>query len=475
MEHKIGTAIALAALILNAAATFAQDSSPRLTPDPFAVQIGNETQPLTIPQLIEAALRFSGADSATVTADTRRFETIIGEAKTAVAQSKTDYEKGNELLVFLHTHLLTRYSEPQTRVDILLRTGEFNCVSSAVVYMILGRALGLTVEGVYTPDHAFCTVRTDGRAVDVETTNRYGFDPGSKTAFHDAFGNTGFTYVPPGNYRLRTATDGRGLISFILQNRMSLLERQYRFSEAVGLSVDRYAVLKSKAALDDLASEVGNYCALLNQQGDYTKAISFLDSVEKDYGSLSQLGKLMDGLIHNEVLRLSKTGDYATALSLIRSRSASGSLDAAAVASLKQIVVERQLSEAVQNQPFGGALSQVQNSYRLGDISETLYNQYLVALFGKEAQATASSQGYLAAAKLLEQGIKLTNGDPQLERGRQVYVNNYVATVHNQFASLFNNRDYTQAEAILRAGLKAVPDSSILNQDLTLLQRAKGS
>jgi tetratricopeptide (TPR) repeat protein len=341
--------------------------------------------------------------------------------------------------------------------------------------MILGRALGLKVGGVYTPDHAFCTVQASGRLVDVETTNRYGFDPGSKTAFHDAFGNTGFTYVPPGNYSLRTATDARGLISFILQNRMSLLERQYRFSEAVGLAVDRYAVLGSKSALNDLASEAGNYCALLNQQGNYTKAIDFVDSVEKDYGRLPELVKLLDGLVHNEVLRLSTTGDYSGALRLIAAKEASGALDHSSVAGLKQMVSERQLTQAIKTQPFSSALSQVETSYRQGDIPASLYNQYLVALYGKEAQATASSQGYLAAAALLEEGIKLTKGDPQLERGRQVYINNYIATVHNRFASLFNNRDYTQAEEVLNAGLKIVPDSSVLNQDLGLLRQSKGN
>ncbi|HUX19869.1 MAG TPA: hypothetical protein VMW69_01430, partial [Spirochaetia bacterium] len=352
MEHKRRKGVLLIIFILHAAAAYAQSTAPRLVPERFAVEIGSASHPLTVAQLIEASLIFSGADSATLSEDTLRFRKIITEAAAALEPYRTDYERGNELLVFMHTHLLTRYSEPQTRVDTLLRTGEFNCVSSAVVYMILGRALGLKVEGVYTPDHAFCTVQAAGRLVDVETTNRFGFDPGSKTAFHDAFGNTGFTYVPPGNYSLRTATDGRGLISFILQNRMSLLERQYRFSEAVGLAVDRYAVLGSKTALNDLASEAGNYCALLNQQGDYAKAIEFVDSVEKDYGALPQLVKLMDGLVHNEVLRLSSAGNYSGALRLVAAREASGSLDRTAVAALKQMVSERQLTQAVQTQPF---------------------------------------------------------------------------------------------------------------------------
>ncbi len=474
MEQKARRALLTLILLFGAVAAFAQSTEPRLTPTQFAVELGKAPVPLSVSQLIEASLRFSGADAATIAADTVRLEKIIGEAKQALAPYSTDYEKGDQLLIFMHKRLLTQYSEPQTRVDTLLRTGQFNCVSSAVVYMILGRAVGLKVEGVYTPDHAFCTVQARGRSVDVETTNRYGFDPGTKTAFHDAFGNTGFTYVPPGNYQLRTATDGRGLLSFILQNRMSLLERQYRFAEAVGLAVDRYALLGTKAALDDLASEAGNYCALLNQHQEYAKGITFVDAVEKRYGKLPQLVKLMNGLVHNEVLKFTNAGHYQKALELIQERSAAGSIDASAAASLKRMVTERQLAEVVNKQPFADALAQVEQSYKQGDIPKAQYQNYLVAVFGKEAQSTAASQGYLAAVKVLERGIKLTGGDPQLERGRQVYLNNYIATVHNQFATLFNNHEYNKARQIVNEGLKVVPDSSILNQDLSLLRQATG-
>ena len=105
-------------------------------------------------------------------------------------------------LTFLHKNLFTSYSVLQTRVDTALETGVFNCVSSAVLYMILARSVGLSVGGVRTTDHAFCSVLVNGQQLDVETTNPYGFNPGAKKEFTDSFGKlTGYTYVPPGNYR----------------------------------------------------------------------------------------------------------------------------------------------------------------------------------------------------------------------------------------------------------------------------------
>lgn len=475
MEQKRYLPLVLILLVSTAARLRAQPAEPRLTPVPLAVELGRASTPLSVPMLIKASLVLSGASESTIAADTIRLGEIIDQAKRAIAGDSSDYAKGNALLLFMHKVLLTRYSEPQTRLDTLLRTGEFNCVSSAVLYMILGRAVGLNVEGVYTPDHAFCTVEAKGSWIDVETTNRYGFDPGSKTAFHDAFGNTGFTYVPPGNYHLRTPTDGRGLLSFILQNRMSLLERRYRFKEAVGLAVDRYAILDNQTALDDLASEAGNYCAVLNQGKEYSTGIAFLDAVEKAYGRLPKLVTIMSGLIHNAVLDLANKGNYVQALTLIRERSASGAIDSSEASALRTIVAENRLSVAVKEQPFEKALGVVESSYRNGDISESTYHRYLVPVFGKEAQRTASANGYLAAVKILEQGIKMTGGSSELERGRRIYLNNYIATVHNRFAVLFNQREYEKATEVVREGLKIVPDSSVLNQDLQMIRRARGN
>ena len=64
---------------------------------------------------------------------------------------------GEALLVFLHgpDGVLRKYRASQTRVDILLDEGSFNCVSSALVYYVLARGLGMAVGAVGTRDHAF--------------------------------------------------------------------------------------------------------------------------------------------------------------------------------------------------------------------------------------------------------------------------------------------------------------------------------
>ncbi|MDR3174091.1 MAG: hypothetical protein LBU19_07570, partial [Treponema sp.] len=59
----------------------------------------------------------------------------------------------------MHREFLRSYSAMQTRLDTLLSNGRYNCVSSAVLYLILARSQGLDVRGVAARDHAFASLR----------------------------------------------------------------------------------------------------------------------------------------------------------------------------------------------------------------------------------------------------------------------------------------------------------------------------
>jgi len=461
-------------LSLSAIPLWAQSAGVRLSPDPFYLTLASIPDPVPVPDLIHASLVMSGAGPGAVARDTNRLNAIIAEVKRSVGAIQDPYARGNALLVYMHTHLLTSYSEWQTRMDLLLDTGEFNCVSSAVLYMILGRSIGLSVEGVSTPDHAFCTVDLGGRNVDVETTNQYGFDPGTKRSFHDAFGNTGFTYVPPGDYALRTPTDEKGLLAFILQNRMSILERRLQFGEAIGLSADRYALLGTQAAFADLANEIGNECAALNNANHYLQALNLLAETRRSYGPIAKLSSLSAGLVNNQVLRLVDAQQFSEAASFIQARVADGTITSAQAMPLAGIVAQRRLYETSRTQPFDVAVAAVRRSYAEGAITPDTYRSFIVSLYGQRAQGLASSQDYLGAVKVLDAALALVGSDAQVSRGREIYLQDYVAVVHNHFASLFNVRDYVQAKKVLSAGLAQLPGNQTFLQDEVLLRSAAG-
>lgn len=106
-----------------------------------------------------------------------RLDEIEAAARKATRGSKSVAEDGARLLEFLHAGPMAKgYRATQTDLHVLLDTGEYNCVSSAALYTVLGQRLGIDVRAVDLPRHVFSVLVTRGRTIDVETTSRDGFD-----------------------------------------------------------------------------------------------------------------------------------------------------------------------------------------------------------------------------------------------------------------------------------------------------------
>jgi hypothetical protein len=158
---------------------------------------------------MRVSLIASGTEPGMIDEYIQKMENILASAPNATGDAVVD---GETLLEWMHEGYLKRYVEAQTRLDVLLDNGTYNCVSSAVFYLILARSMGLPVLGVLTTDHAFCRIPTADGGIDVETTTPYGFDPGSRREAVDSFtGRTGFSYVPPGNYSRRRDIGREGI------------------------------------------------------------------------------------------------------------------------------------------------------------------------------------------------------------------------------------------------------------------------
>ena len=97
------------------------------------------------------------------------------------------YAKGEKLLHAMHAsffasgggqenELVEGYDSKQSQVSTIFKNGRFNCISSAILYMILARYADLRVEGVVTAHHAFIQILDEnGRMIEVETTSKLGY------------------------------------------------------------------------------------------------------------------------------------------------------------------------------------------------------------------------------------------------------------------------------------------------------------
>jgi len=399
----------------------------RLEPLPEAAARPASGAALDVAGLTELALVFSG----TAEADLARYERKLDQWSAEFRARSTGWDetrKAEGLLLFLHEKWKD-YSTYQTRLDTLLDQGTFNCVSSALAYMILGRAAGLDVQAAATTDHAFALVHLSTRDVDVETTTKYGFDPGAKTEFTDSFGRTGFVYVPPGNYSQRRNIGDRQLLGLLIQNRMADFQRAGDAESEVGPAIDRWTVEGTPEAKATLVSGFLNYASWLNDHRRYLDGLDLVGKMAAWTGPVDAVGTLEWTFVNNQMNTLLTAQDFEGARALFAAEDGKHLL----------------------------------NDQRRQDLLSQLY--------AMQVQNVAAAQGPRAAVMFLQGLPPEIAALPSLTRALSVYTYNWSVEVHNEFARLWNAGKRDEARSTLRDALTAIPDSELLKKDSAVSQR----
>jgi tetratricopeptide (TPR) repeat protein len=411
-------------LLLCSESAAGQEAYPEIVPLPVAFTLADMREPLPVETLIDAALLFSGAREDSLPSQRQTLFSEIEGLRGAAAGINDQAQLAELALTYMHQKILKAYSYPQARVDAALDTGVFNCVSSAVLYLIFARSLGLSVGGARTNDHAFCTVSVDGNPVDVETTNPYGFNPGQKKEFKDQFGKTtGFSYVPPSNYSDRRSIGEKDLLVLILYDRASLATRTRDFLAAINPAATAYQVVPTEEFLHLLILSVSNYTAWLGQTGDFQRAQGLLLAVESAYGENKELEQRRSELFHNQALTLIENGNLEEADAL--------------------------LGESPDGTP----------------IDERDWLDISAFVVMKKAEIGSRKAGFSEGSRIIASGMEKLGRMP-------ILLGSFEAYVHNASAEQFNERNYTQARKTLAAGLVVYPESSMLKRDLRLLDDA---
>jgi hypothetical protein len=509
-----------------------------LVPDPGFTELGALPDPLGQRELARAALLASGIAAERLAAYESRLDALFAELAASAGGIADPAARGEAILGFLHKRVLKAYVENATTLDGVLDRGTFNCVSSAVLYLLAARSLGLEVEGVRTSDHAFCSLRAGSRRIDVETTNPYGFDPGNKKEFKDSFGRaTGYAYVAPGGYGDRAAIGARELVGLILSNRASMLERERRFAEAARVGADYDELCRNGETRRFLDQRINNLVADLASRRDYARAAAMARSAAAAYPGERALSALAATAAYNEAASLAAARDWAGAfdlavslrdeygassdgaaapdgtaapraseweelasnalMGLAQSLAAkgeygearravaerAGKAGPAAAAQAAAVVGEAELVKAANGLPFAEAEGRVDRIYAAGEVALERYSQAMAAIYGNEAGRIGVAGDWLGGAGLAERGrAKLSaagaRGDYGLGRIAANMRRNFAVEAHNRFARLYNAGDYAGAEAEIVKALAALPGDPELERDLAAARkaaRAKGA
>lgn len=136
------------------------------------------------------------------------------------------------------------YDFDQSALSPIFPERRFNCVSSAILYVILCKRFGLDAEGVVLRTHAFAQIRTaEGKLIEVETTTPTGFDWVHDEAFYKQ--RAGSFFASRGlrsSFKDYQARETMGPLAFIARNMNNQHTHPVRMAQA-----DRCRLMEARA------------------------------------------------------------------------------------------------------------------------------------------------------------------------------------------------------------------------------------
>jgi len=493
------TLLLILAIFIPQAELFPQDSSlfPRLEPDPRALEyyeLGRRNSGYTWTELAQISIWASGAQDEG--ASLARIMSAAAGLNSSPSLPASGREKAEYILAYLHRNILKSYSIFQTRVDTVFVNGSFNCVSSAVLFTILCESAGIKTSAVITRDHAFAMVHIDGQDIDVETTNRYGFDPGNRREFHDQFGRlTGFTYVPAQNYRDRQTISNIQLVSLILNNRIAEQERRNNFAASVPLAVDRAALLlgeSSTAGIEssssasifqdprrDLVDRLLNFGATLLRANREDDSLHWARIASSKYPHSSRWQEYVTAAVNNRITRFLRERKTDEADVFLENNKAL--LTDADYAQFDSVIFDAAILNRANQSRTAAEGDAIINDIKNGRDAGRMNERRAIELLTYTIQRTAASlcaapaRDWRLAVNYIQSHLSLLGANRELEQALQTYRNNLAADYHNRFAAEWNRRNYEEAQRILNEGLLEFPDNRQLLSNMEIVNRQRSN
>ena len=349
-----------------------------------------------------------------------------------VRKGRTENELENAELIMkvMYDNVLSNYSRRQTKLSVMFKTGNYNCVSSSLLFLALAKDCGLDARIQETSVHAFITVYTkDGQKFDVETTNPAGVNPGEKKMIsQNSSGSKKYTIVPKTYYSNRVEISDRKAVTLPAKNICAELSDKNEFEKGIPLAASVYEfVTKEKAAVrKDYDAICANFAAYANQNRQYEAALKLLRAVMGHYGKSDLLVRNYNDIAYNAVAESCNINDFKNARNLL--------------VSYNYYLTEKTTQE----------------------ISDMIFESEKL----EEIQDLMHQNKFLEAAKLADEALLRQSQNQQFKRAKSNSLYNHGVTVHNQVVPLLNNKEYKEALQILENALKDNPSNQMINDDI---------
>lgn len=360
------------------------------------------------------------------------FQEYYNDLLGKVRKGRTENELENAELIMkvMYDNVLSNYSRRQTKLSVMFKTGNYNCVSSSLLFLALAKDCGLDARIQETSVHAFITVYTkDGQKFDVETTNPAGVNPGEKKMIsQNSSGSKKYTIVPKTYYSNRVEISDRKAVTLPAKNICAELSDRNEFEKGIPLAASVYEfVTKEKAAVrKDYDAICANFAAYANQNRQYEAALKLLRAVMDHYGKSDLLVRNYNDIAYNAVAESCNINDFKNARNLL--------------VSYNYYLTEKTTQE----------------------ISDMIFESEKM----EEIQDLMHQNKFLEAAKLADEALLRQSQNQQFKKAKSNSLYNHGVTVHNQVVPLLNNKEYKEALQILENALKDNPENQMIREDI---------
>ncbi|MBP5449088.1 MAG: hypothetical protein J6Y01_03125 [Spirochaetales bacterium] len=213
------------------------------------------------------------------------------------------------ILENVHKQFLGKYSLNSTTLRDVYN-GTFNCVSSSLMTAVFMIKYGIPTNAVKTKDHMFLEVKLGDKLFDVECTNPYGFDPGSKKAVTDELGKVvGVRYVPKTNKKDRQSISCKDALSVVYINLANYAYDDKQVMNAAHLTYLGYQVRSDEEGFSYFRTMINNWIVELANKKDFRQCVQQLDCYRSTFGD-THFDKIRRDMIINEIATFQDYDNY---------------------------------------------------------------------------------------------------------------------------------------------------------------------
>ena len=486
-------------LFFTAGTVFAQKEHPSFEPLFFTDEIlsmdnASPYTSWTAEEIFEIGLLFSECqrDSQTWNNCRQKFEAIKQKVTSDEIMSLSEEERGRAILKYLYSDYLKAYSLNQTKLDLALETGLYNCVSSAVLYLAAAKLAGLDVRGQRTTEHAFCSIYVPDtsatkagksallKKIDVETTNPYGFNPGSKEEIEHSDQIKKYYIVPKKYYSNRSEVSDGIFTGLIAGNLTSEYIKLGDYFKALPLGAVRWNAVIAEPAkttasvrneFDILAA---NYVNLIPDSAEaYASTLDWFSSFIDRWGNNTFLQKNLDTSFVNLLVLYNREKNHQQAVSAYERYK--NKISQASLLKAEEIITDIIIISATEGLPPQAQVNEVNRLLATEDLASPARQKraqlHLESFWLESLNALMNSRDYEAGYTTATLAASQLPKSTKIKAMKNGFYNNAIAIIHNDFARLANSGDFSAARAVLEAGLKKFPDDKTLKKDLADIKK----